>query len=368
LGRCAARGVGPGESETPPERGFLVKRGYDYLAVEASPDGSSWTRLGTYTGWGQGVLSEDLSAFDGGSSTFLRFRLVSDSVFTDDGVYLDDVEVSCRGNGYRSLSGTSMASPHVAGVAALVAARVPTATVSELRSALLDSVDRKPSLAGKVATGGRLNALRALLKARPDTVAPSAPTIKGPQNNSYDTDGTFAVHGTAEADTTVRVYEGSTLKGTTTAGSTGAWSANLTGVANGSHTYTAKATDVANNTSEASLGRTVIVDKAKPTVKGVGPAGGATGVPVTANVFATFSERMKASTITRTTVKLVRKGTTTPVAATVTYDSALKRAKLDPSVALRKGATYIATVTVGVRDLAGNPMATKKSWALTVRR
>jgi subtilisin family serine protease len=341
---------------------------YDYLAVEASRDGATWTELGAYTGWGQGVISEDLSAFDGRSSTYLRFRLVSDSIINDDGVYLDDVEVSCRGAGYRPSSGTSMASPHVAGVAALVADRVPTASVADLRAALLDGVDRKASLEGKVATGGRLNALKALLKAQPDNVAPPAPTIASPPQNSYDTDGAVTVQGSAEADTTIRVYEGATLKGSTTAGSTGAWSVNVTGLADGGHTFTAKSTDVAGNTSEPSLGRSVVVDKTKPTVKSVGPPRGATGIPVTANVFATFSERMNPSTVTKGTVKLVRKGTTTPVAASVTYDAALSRAKLDPSFALRRGATYVATVTIGVRDLAGNPMTASKTWSFTVRR
>ena len=148
---------------------------------------------------------------------------------------------------------------------------------------------------------------------------------------------------------------------------TGAWSAILTGVANGSHTYTATATDVADNTSEASAGRTVIVDTTKPTVRAVSPAGGATGVSPTANVFATFSEAMRAGTITRATVKLVRRGTTTPVAASVVYDAARRRAKLDPSGALRRGATYTATVTRRAKDLAGNPVGAK-TWSFAVRR
>lgn len=340
--------------------------GYDYLAVEASPNGTDWTMLNAYTGWGNVVLWEDLSAFDGRSATYLRFRLVSDETVTDDGVYLDDMEVTCRGSGYRYESGTSMAAPHVAGVAALIADRVPTASVADLRTALLEGVDQKPSLTGKVASGGRLNALRALLKARPDPDAPSAPTITGPPHNSYDTDGTVAVHGSAEADTTVRVYEGSTLKATTTASSTGAWSATLTGVANGGHTYTATATDVADNTSEASAGRTVIVDTTKPTVRAVTPAGGAKGVSPAANVFATFSEAMRARSITRATVKLVRRGTRTPVTARVVYDAARRRAKLDPRSALRRGGTYTATVTRGAKDLAGNPVG-RKTWSFAVR-
>jgi subtilisin family serine protease len=63
---------------------------------------------------------------------------------------------------YMSAWGTSMASPHVAGTAALLWARHPTASVGEVRQALLSGVDRRPSLVGRTVTGGRLNARRAL--------------------------------------------------------------------------------------------------------------------------------------------------------------------------------------------------------------
>ncbi len=64
---------------------------------------------------------------------------------------------------FRTLSGTSMAAPHVAGAVALMRSHRPEATASELKSALLDSVDPLPALAGKVLSGGRLNLHRALL-------------------------------------------------------------------------------------------------------------------------------------------------------------------------------------------------------------
>jgi Subtilase family/PASTA domain len=69
-----------------------------------------------------------------------------------------------------SLNGTSMASPHVAGTAALLLARNPGATVAQLRAALLGSVDVLAPLQTKVVTSGRLNAHKALL-----TLAPPAP-------------------------------------------------------------------------------------------------------------------------------------------------------------------------------------------------
>ncbi|GDY11058.1 hypothetical protein LBMAG52_45460 [Planctomycetia bacterium] len=62
-------------------------------------------------------------------------------------------------NTYGSYSGTSMATPHVTGAAALYAASHPGATANAIRTALLNSALATPtaSLAGKTVTGGRLN-------------------------------------------------------------------------------------------------------------------------------------------------------------------------------------------------------------------
>jgi thermitase len=63
---------------------------------------------------------------------------------------------------FREASGTSMATPEVAGVAALILAQDSDISVEKLRERLLTSVDKLPALEGKVSSGGRLNAAKAL--------------------------------------------------------------------------------------------------------------------------------------------------------------------------------------------------------------
>ena len=100
-------------------------------------------------------------------SRYYRFRLTSDGSVTKNGVYLDDVRIACPGGPYGSddyqlLSGTSMASPHVAGAAAVLFSAKPSATVAEVTAALLDTGDPVAGLSGKTVSGRRLNLNAAL--------------------------------------------------------------------------------------------------------------------------------------------------------------------------------------------------------------
>ena len=74
----------------------------------------------------------------------------------------DSIWSTQRGNGYGLDSGTSFATPLVAGVAGLLKAQHPSWTVDQIKGALLNSVDIKTNLIGKCVSGGRLNAVRAL--------------------------------------------------------------------------------------------------------------------------------------------------------------------------------------------------------------
>lgn len=73
-----------------------------------------------------------------------------------------DILSTWLGNAYEEKSGTSMATPVVSGVAALIVAQNPSVSVDALRERLLASTDPIVALKGKTVTGGRINAAKAL--------------------------------------------------------------------------------------------------------------------------------------------------------------------------------------------------------------
>ncbi len=73
-----------------------------------------------------------------------------------------DILSTWLGNAYEEKSGTSMATPVVSGVAALIVSQHPRMSVDDLRKKLLASTDPIVALKGKTVTGGRINAAKAL--------------------------------------------------------------------------------------------------------------------------------------------------------------------------------------------------------------
>ncbi|HWQ67672.1 MAG TPA: S8 family peptidase, partial [Methanospirillum sp.] len=82
--------------------------------------------------------------------------------------------------GYKYFNGTSMATPYVSGVAALIKSQNPSMTGAQIKSKILVNCDAISSLSGKVATGGRLNAAKALgliIPTQTPTPYPTTPIV-----------------------------------------------------------------------------------------------------------------------------------------------------------------------------------------------
>ena len=101
-----------------------------------------------------------------------------------------------------------------------------------------------------------------------------------------------------------------------------------------------------------------------PTITAVTPGNGSTGVAAGTTVTATFSEAMRASTITASTFTLTPQGGAA-VSATVSYDATAFTATLTPNQSLTPGVTYAAAVTTGVVGATGSALGNVNSWSFT---
>ena len=137
--------------------------------------------LGYVSGDSGGVFKEvlyDLGAYSGRTDIYLWFGMYTNGSYNSahgyDGVWVDDVEVFDLDPGagspwtyddstaYAYYNGTSMATPHVAGIAGLLLAEKPSLNWSQIKSALMDTVDVKVSLTDLCVSDGRVNARSAL--------------------------------------------------------------------------------------------------------------------------------------------------------------------------------------------------------------
>jgi alpha-tubulin suppressor-like RCC1 family protein len=112
---------------------------------------------------------------------------------------------------------------------------------------------------------GATNSLGAQKNIVLDTAAPAAPIISVPAQNAYVMVPVTSISGTAESGATVEVKEGSNVLGTAVA-TGGNWSLDLSGspLSDGEYSVTAKATDVAGNSSATTASRTFKVDTVVP--------------------------------------------------------------------------------------------------------
>lgn len=148
----------------------------DFLNINYSPNGSGWNWVDWTDGDTGGAFTsystDDITiAADLLENFYIGFGIETDSSGNYEGVYIDNVVLSSEamtvsGYTYTNYQGTSMAAPHVSGVAGLIKALNSDLTNSQIKSAIVAGVDAVNSLSGKAVTNGRLNANAALMAAQ----------------------------------------------------------------------------------------------------------------------------------------------------------------------------------------------------------
>jgi hypothetical protein len=136
------------------------------------------------------------------------------------GVYIDS---TVRNNAYAYYSGTSMATPHVSGAAALILSACSLNTDS-LRTTVLNTVDPAPALAGKTITGGRLNVFSAIQQC----TSPTVTSFTSNRASPYPASGFSPITWTAIALGSVPLEYQFTRQLGTAAAITSSWSASNT--------------------------------------------------------------------------------------------------------------------------------------------
>ncbi|MBI5193709.1 MAG: Ig-like domain-containing protein [Nitrospirae bacterium] len=102
-------------------------------------------------------------------------------------------------------------------------------------------------------------------------------------------------------------------------------------------------------------------DKTPPTVSSAGPANASTNVPVNSTISATFSEPMNSVSFTNDTFKVFNGSNN--ITGTITVSGTT--ATFTPSGTLSDNTTHTVTITTGVKDSAGNAMASDYAWSFT---
>ncbi len=297
--------------------------------------------------------------------------------------------LSTTAGAYEEGSGTSMASPHVAGVAALIWAARPSLTVTELEAVLRASaVDLGDPGRDNVYGSGRVDAEAALAEAVPSPLPDLEPapgftdpltiTFSSPASQKKQTSHSVNVAWTTShavvdgivarlawqtvrgrcPDPEISFYDDFVLEGFTSP-------IHETGLTAGfCYRWDALAIDEEAQLAETLSPPVTILDLTKPKIKSRTPSPGATSVSTGTSIKIVFSEPVKG--VSGSTLRLKNLTTGLWVRAKVTYNALKRTATIDPSLLMFQGRRYAVFVQNGISDPSGNRLKVT-TWSFRTR-
>ncbi|MDP9454528.1 MAG: hypothetical protein CYG60_12525 [Actinobacteria bacterium] len=257
-------------------------------------------------------------------------------------------------NTYGSYSGTSMATPHVSGIAALIRSERPELDDAQMKAQILQFVEKKDTLAGKTATGGRVNSAASLSQQAappPDTTAPDTGISSGPSGTVRSASASFSFTA-SEAGKFRCSLDGAAFSDCASPKS-------YSSLTSRSHTFRVAAVDEAGNVDETPATRTWTVDTILPTVTSLVPSSGAKTRDRTPAISAVVRDSQ--TNLAKGDIKLFVDGRQISASA-FAYDASTD--KLSYTSGTLSYARH--TVKVDARDAAGNVVS--KQWTFYVVR
>ncbi len=364
---------------------FSAARAAGILVVAAA--GNSGNPLMFYPAGLNGVVSVaavDATDVEADFSTFNRaVDLSAPGVET-----LSTVPIAGDPIGYERFSGTSMASPHVAGVAALVWAKRPVLGVAELEAVLRASATDLGAPGRDDHYGsGRIDAAAALAAAVPVPL-PNLDPAPGPS-------GPFTVEFTAPVEPVKQVSTSFIVAWTTSHAAVDGLLVRLfwplvhggacpsenefsdyvilpflsptedTGLKPGfCYRYEVLAIDENSEFADVISAPVTILDHTRPTIQTRTPRPGASHVSGKSSPRVVFSEPV--SGVSATTLRLKNVATDKWVKVKVTYDAGTSTATIDPFLWMFPGRRYAIYATSGIHDGSGNRLVATH-WSFTTK-
>jgi subtilisin family serine protease len=359
---------------------FTAARSAGILVVAAA--GNSGTPFMEYPAGLNGVVS--VAAVDG------------DDMHAEFSTFNRAVDISAPGvdtlstlfGDYERVSGTSMATPHVAGVAALVWSDRPNLNVAKLEAILRTSaVDLGDPGRDNLFGSGRVDAAAALdapvpsplpdLEPAPGPTDPFELAFTSPDHAIRQSSRQFTVAFTANSE----IFDGLLVRFAwrlvnrtcpdlfypivdyavmpLTSPQTQALPAGFC------YRYEALAMDVEGRIADVLSESVTILDTVRPTIRSRTPRANATNVARSTSIRVLFSEPVR--NVSATSLRLKNLTTGLWVSTRVTYSPSTRMATIDPNLSMLRGNRYAVYATSRIRDLSGNTLAAT-NWSFRTQR